>query len=107
MAESTEQSAGNVTFGLFGNQFFGHARVCPDCKSYVTTLWRCVLNFPVTPLGTFRYLDGGVTFGGAKFGSRRMPLDADQVREGRRTGYLIAAIAVIVVGGIILYKTLG
>lgn len=96
LAESTDESSGGYREGMFGREFRGRARVCPDCGSYVATLWKLFLYFPTSPVGTYRYLHAKITLGGTKFFSRRVPLDAEQVKSTRLTG-IVGAI--LVVGG--------
>jgi hypothetical protein len=95
LAESTDESSGGYREGLFGREFRGRARFCPDCHSYVATLWKLFMYFPTSPVGTYRYLHSKVTLGGVQFLSRRVPLDAEQVRKTRLTGILGASVVVI------------
>ena len=102
VAESSDESAGSYREGMFGREFRGHARGCPDCGSYVATLWRQFLYFPTSPVGTYRYMHLSAGMGGVKFLSRKLPLDAEQVRKTRVTGTL-AAIAVLCIVAVLIY----
>ena len=95
IAESTDETSGGYREGLFGREFRGRARACPDCGSYVATLWKLFLYFPTSPVGTYRYLHMSAGLGGVKFLSRRVPLDAEQVKKTRLTGILGAAVVLI------------
>ena len=99
LAESSEETAGSYREGLFGREFKGRARVCPDCGSYVSTLWRQFLYIPTVPVGTYRYLHAAVGFGGTKFFSRKVPLDTEQVRKTRISGTLVG----LLITGVVAY----
>lgn len=97
--ESTDEASGSFREGLFGHEFKGEARECPDCRSYVTVLWKVIAGFPAWHKGCFRYKMTGAHFGGTDFISRRVPDDPALIRRTRLTGILfmgavIAAIAI-------------
>ncbi len=89
---------------MFGREFRGRARPCATCGSYVATLWRLFLYFPLTPVGTYRYLHAKAGFTGTKFFSRKVPLDPEQVRKTRIEGTIMAALILVAVGVFIWWK---
>jgi hypothetical protein len=101
-AESSDEAAGGIQRGIFGREFMGQARACADCGSYVATLWRVFLYFPLIPIGSYRYKHDKVHFGSVTFYSRRVPLDLEQVKKTRRTGS-ISALVVLVLAAILIY----
>jgi hypothetical protein len=102
LAESADESAGNIVEGMFGREFMGQARRCGECSSYVTTLWSLLFYFPVTPIGSYRYKHGKIGFGKVTFFSRKVPLDEEQVKSTRLRGTL-TALLVLVAAGVALY----
>jgi hypothetical protein len=95
-AESTDERAGDVRrdytwggYAYWGRAFFGQSRPCPECHSYVTTLWQWYLGFPLTPVGSYRCI---WLTDGRHFYSRRTKLNVTQVRDAR----LLCAITVLV-----------
>jgi hypothetical protein len=102
--ESTDESAGSFTQGMFGREFMGQARRCADCNSYVCTLWQLLLYFPMTPIGTYRYKQAKVGFGGVRFFSRKMELDHEQVRTTRRNGTIMAFLVFAVAATLLYWK---
>ena len=104
VAESTDETAGSYREGMFGREFRGRARPCATCGSYVATLWRLLLYFPLTPVGTYRYLHAKTGFGGTKFFSRKVPLDPEQVRKTRISGTITALLILVAVGVYIWWR---
>jgi hypothetical protein len=105
-AESTDESAGDQKEGMFGREFMGAARHCPDCGSHVATLWQVFMYFPVNPVGSYRYKAGKIGLGEWQFFSRKVPLDVAQVRSTRISGSLVAIIA-LAIAAVLLYWTYG
>jgi hypothetical protein len=103
-AESTDETAGSYTEGMFGREFMGQARRCPDCDSWVATLWQVFLHFPMTPIGTFRYKQGKVGFGKVTFFTRKVPLDEEQVRSTRTSGTIMAILVFAIAAGLLYWK---
>ena len=103
-AESSDESAGDYREGMFGRQFMGNERACTECGSYVATLWSLFLYFPVTPLGTFRYLHLKTRLGGWSFKSRKVPDDHEQIRKTRTSGTITALLVLLIAGGLLYWK---
>lgn len=95
VAESSDESSGSIKEGMFGHEFKGEARNCPDCGSYVTVLWKNFFGFPARAIGCYRYKMTDVHFGGNTFISRRVPDDKDLIFKTRLTGilFMVAVIA--------------
>jgi len=56
VAETSDQTPGNVsTLNGIGRKFYGGAQPCPECASVIRTLWWCVVDLPILPLGSYRY----------------------------------------------------
>jgi hypothetical protein len=103
-AESMEESAGDYKEGMFGREFKGVARRCPDCGSHVATLWQVFMYFPLNPIGSYRYKPTEFGLGQTKFISRKVPLDAEQVRSTRIVGILEAVIILAGAGALLYWK---
>jgi hypothetical protein len=105
--ESTDDTAGGFKQGMFGREFKGRLRACPDCGSWVATLWSQFLYFPLTPLGTYRMKMGKVGFGGSfRFWSRKLPaLDRTQVKSTRLWGSIGALV--VMAGAAVLIALFG
>jgi hypothetical protein len=103
--ESTDETAGSFTQGMFGREFMGEARRCADCNSWVATLWQVFLYFPLTPIGSYRYKTAKIGLGGTRFYSRKVPLDQEQVRSTRISGSIVAAIAIAVAVALIYWRS--
>lgn len=91
--QSTEHTPGAIsTTNGVGRKFYGSADPCPECGGIVRTLWFVFIDFPLLPLGTYRYKPVGEEgFNSVRFVARKMPMRWEQVFATWFVGGLIAA----------------
>ena len=105
IADSTEDTPGDVsTVNGVGRKFYGGAKPCAQCGSVIRTLWWTVVDVPIIPRGSYRYItveDNDI--GMSRFWTRRTKTQWDQILKT----WLIGFLAVIgVIAAIFLYKSL-
>jgi hypothetical protein len=84
------------TLNGFGTTYYGN-RFLPD-GTYITTKWVVVLFVPIIPVGSFRVVQAGPTYGAHPYQSQsltvhQVPLDKDMVL--RTYALLVGSIAVL------------
>ncbi|MBE7465783.1 MAG: serine/threonine protein kinase [Planctomycetes bacterium] len=92
--QSQEQSPGSIsTTNGVGRKFYGAADTCPDCGAVVRTLWFALIDFPLIPLGSYRYKPiGEEGMRSVQFLARRTALRWEQVFATWFIGLLVAGV---------------
>jgi len=104
VAESTDETPGDIsTMNGIGRKFYGSAEPCPECASVVRTLWWTFIDFPIIPLGSYRYKTSEEAVTRSRFWCRKLPaVNSSQVFKTWGLA-LLALPAVIVIIVILKY----
>ncbi|MCW8129491.1 MAG: serine/threonine protein kinase [Planctomycetota bacterium] len=102
--QSSERTPGSIsTVNGVGRKFYGSAEPCPDCASVIRTLWFTFIDFPLIPLGSYRYKPlGEEGMRSSQFLARRTPLRWEQVFATWFVGVLVGGA---ILAAVFIYNT--
>ncbi len=103
VAETNDKTPGNVsTLNGFGRKFYGGAQPCLECSSVIRTLWWCVVDLPIIPLGSYRYKTAREGVMREQYWSRKLP--RRHWPQVWKTWILGLASAVLIGFGVVVYE---